>query len=375
MPTSWTNPIPGTLLGVWASSVNAIFDTAKSGIQALELALGRDLNDDATAIAARLPGIAAMRRLVLKPNANEAGLRIMGNSDPAIVDLMLVEDYGTFTIFGVKNAGGAYVTDWLSVYRSVASPPSWWANIYGYVTVNGRAEFSWPGPPGNLLSYADASQEVFDASRAGTLGTWNIPFGAGQIAVNSEQPFGVITNPVTSYNSIRLTANTSGSLVATTASGTGGIPAVAGQTYSVVGSTNPLDTVRSPQWGLQWYTAGGVFISQGLGAGGAQAGVGTWTKGTSGALVAPATTAFMNPVLNFPTAANLERHKVSSVAVYNSSQTVFAPPFVGQPFATFGTAIAGDTWRRSDTPTVANQRIYVCTTGGLPSAQVWTGIL
>ena len=41
--------------------------------------------------------------------------------------------------------------------------------------------------------------------------------------------------------------------------------------------------------------------------------------------------------------------------------------------STLGPPVAGDLYLCSDTPTVVNQRIYVCTTSG-PGA-VWSGIL
>jgi hypothetical protein len=66
---------------------------------------------------------------------------------------------------------------------------------------------------------------------------------------------------------------------------------------------------------------------------------------------------------------------LSGAGIWDGTVTAFGPPAVSQPWPTFGQTAAGDRWWRSDTPSTANQRLYICTTGGLPHQQVWVGIL
>jgi hypothetical protein len=364
--TDWTNPTPGTLYGIWAPELNAILDKIRSGLQALEIAFGKDpANDEATATAAALLGAAAMRQLFVVANAAEVALTVKGNADAGgfgVIALQRWLDFAGNEIAALFNAGGFYINDWLSVYRSVGNPPNWRANIYGWVDVNGRSAFVWPGPPGNLLPHVDAAQCVFDGSRAGSTGSWNIPFGAGSLALQTESAGVPNTTLPTGFHSIRLTADSSGSLVATTASGTSGIPATAGSTYSAVAYTYPEGTARNFQVGIQFFN-GASFISQTLGSSTPQSG---WTKGVSGGIVAPATTTRMCVVAVIAGTANGEHHRLGSAALYPGTQTEYSPPAVAQPWPTFGQINAGAVWEHQST---GNR--WLCTTGGVPSAQVW----
>lgn len=367
--TDWSNPTPGTLLGIWGPDLNAILDKVRSGLQALEIALGKDpANDEETAVAAALLGAAAMRELYIVANAAKVALTVQGNADAGgfgIIALQQWLDYAGNQVALLLNAGGYGINDWLATYRAFGQPPNWRADIYGWVTVNGRPGFVWPGPPGNLLPHEDAAQCVFDGSRAGSTGTWNIPFGAGGLALHDE-PTGAPNSVLpTGFQSIRLTADSSGSLVATTVAGLSSIPATAGQTYSAVLSTLPEDTVRSPRLGIQFFN-GASLLSTLYGSTAAQSGLNQWTTLTSGGLTAPASTTRMNVVVQFQTTATGEHHRIGSAALYAGTQTEYSPPAVAGNWPTFGSIGAGAVWEHRDT----GDR-WLCTTGGIPSAQVW----
>lgn len=362
--TSWTNPIPGTLEGVWGEPLNAILDQIQTALQRLEIPLGVVASDDATAVAGRLAGIAAMRRLVIAPDEDEGGLELRDAGGDEISNMILFLDQAGAPICWVANAGGLGLNDRLSLYRGILSVPNQQFDIYGYQRRNGHTSFSWPGPPGNLLTFEDSVQEIYEGLRSGDLGSWQIPFGAGTIALHEEDP-GVQT-PSGAFSSIRLTATTT-SLTAVTAVGFAAYPATAGQTYSVVGHSLAMDTVRSPTWGIQWFQSDGTFISQLLGSGTSQGSLDTWSMGASGGLTAPALTAWAAPVVVFPTTAATERHRIAGVSLHRGTVTAWSPPFVGSgDYAVWGEAAEGDTWYDSDEGVE-----WVCTTGGVPSEQVW----
>ena len=52
-----------------------------------------------------------------------------------------------------------------------------------------------------------------DVSRAGSLGSWNVPFGAGSLALHQDLNGVPNTTLPTGYDSIRATADSSGSLM------------------------------------------------------------------------------------------------------------------------------------------------------------------
>jgi hypothetical protein len=49
----------------------------------------------------------------------------------------------------------------------------------------------------------------------------------------------------------------------------------------------------------------------------------------------------------------------SGAGIWDGTVTAFGPPAVSQPWPTFGQTVAGDRWWRSDTPSTANQRLYM----------------
>jgi len=311
---------------------------------------------------------------VIAALADQGGLLIKTNPADTVYTpaLKIVDGPNGASILEVGNFAGLALNDLLKIYRAVFAEPNHWFDIYGYRMQNGLAEFAYAGPPGNMLSFADACFELFEGSRAATLGTWQVVFGSATLAQHDEGD-GVFT-PAGSRWSARITAG-GGAVFVGTATGVFAYPAVAGQTYSVVPNVRRVGaTARNAQSGFQYFDAGGGFLSQSYGSAAATT-QGAWVTVPSGVLVAPASTAFLTPVVQLPATGAGEAFDLGGQSVYKSAQTVFAPPFVAQPYPNGGQAFAGAWWRRSDTPGSANQRLYVCTTGGLPHQQVWAGVV
>ncbi len=319
------------------------------------------------AAAAAASGVAGVAKLIIVQEPDKGGIILQGANDTIIVNDFIGYDYLGAPKWWMKNAGGIGANDWIGASRDLSQEPNNRVDIYGYRTQNALAEFSWAGPPGNMMAFVDACQELFEGGRNGDKGGWVVAFGASsQVSVLEEHP-----NPASSANVVQLEAHTT-SMTAVTGTGFFGYPVAAGDTYSVIAHLKAVATVRSPQVGLQWFNSSGGFISQSVGSAVAT-NTSTYTKITSGALVAPAGATYAAPTVYYPTTVAGELHKLSGAAMYHSTETEWSPPFVVQPFGTWGQARAGDIWRRRTATT--GQQMYVCTTGGLPHQQVWAPIV
>lgn len=369
--TDWTNPTPGTLYGVWGPDLNAILDEIKASLQALEAAYGKiATNDDATAIAAKMAGIAGIRRVVIEPQINEGALWLRGVADTGIINVLYIDDYGRAPIMWVQNAGGLGINDRISIYRGLFDAPNYQADIYGFMRrAGGGTDLVWPGPPGNLLPWVDAVQELYESTRSGTLGSWTA--AGASLAVFAEDPEAA-KPPTGSFNTVRATASAS-SFTATTATGTSGIPASVGATYSAVAYVRAEDAGDNAKVGISWYN-GASLISTVYGTASATT-IGSWVKFTSGGLTAPATTTRAAVAVQVPSTSSGRHFRIAAAGLWPGTQTVWGPPFVGGgTYPTLGQAKVGDLWRRTDDPSSAGGVLYVCTTGGLPYQQVWVAL-
>lgn len=365
--TDWTDPTPGTLYGIWGADQNAILDKIRTGMQAQELAYGKLIVDDATAIAAKMPGTAGVTRLVLHANPDQGALLVKGAADTGIIDMVLVTDFAGAPICWIKNAGGLGLNDWLSVFRDLFNSPTWQADIYGHVRRNGSAEFCWPGPPGNMLPWVDAMGELYESTRSGTTGSWTAT--GGTLALFTETPGA--TPPTRSFSSNRLTASSS-ALTAQTATGTAGVPVTAGSVYTPIAYVRAEDVADNAQVGFSWYN-GAAFISTVYGSASATT-VGSWVRFTGGGLTAPVGTTRAAVAVQVPSTASGRHFRVAAGGIFPGTQTAWGPPFVGNgTYGVFGQAAVGDRWKRTDDPTQGIE--YVCLTGGLPYQQVWASAI
>ncbi|WP_256789820.1 hypothetical protein [Frankia sp. AvcI1] len=359
-PADGTDVLYAVIAGGPPTAIYARTDDRLDDVEARAAVLGHAT--DAAAIAAAA-GTAGLNKLVIVQEPDQGGLVLYGAQDTNLGNDIIGYDYRGAPKWWLKNAGGIGANDWIGTSRDLSQEPNNRVDIYGYRTQNALAEFSWAGPPGNMISFTNACQEHFETDRAGNKGDWVVAFGAGsQVSVLEEHP-----NPASSANVIQLEAHTT-SMTAVTGTGFYGYPVTAGDTYSVIAHLKAVATVRSPQVGLQWFNSSGGFISQSVGSAVAT-NTSSYTKVTSGALTAPGGATYAAVTVYYPTTVAGELHKLSGAAMYHSTETEWSPPFVVQPFGSWGQAAVGDLWRRR-TGTL-QQTLYVCTTGGLPHQQVW----
>lgn len=115
--------------------------------------------------------------------------------------------------------------------------------------------------------------------------------------------------------SLRFTATAAGFMLATTPTGTSGMPVVAGQKYTVSAYVQAATTGRMSTVGIYWYTAAGAAISNSFS--GSTDSVGSWTR-RSYTLTAPATAAFAAVGVSFDNNIIGEQHYVDAVMLEKS---------------------------------------------------------
>lgn len=367
----WLGPddASDTLYAVVAGGLPwAVYARVDERLGAVEAATtGLAQADDTTGLANPTGGVSSFRRIVVPTSPNIGGILTKGNAADAVVkNLDEWQDGNAAPIGSVGTVGGLYMNDFVRLHYSLFANPTNWLDIYGFRSQNALVEFAWPtGAPGNALSFADACHEVFQSTRVGSKGGWQIAGGAGSdVAAVSDSSL-----PTTLKHSVELTSHTT-SMTALTGSGVFGYAVTAGATYTALANIKAVATVRSPTVGMQWWDSGGSFISTTSGSGVAT-NTSTYTLISSGALTAPGGAAYGAPCIVWPTSVNGEKHRVAGAGFWPGVVTEWAPPFVGSPYGSWGQAAAGCRWRRSSTPTDPEGRDYICTVGGAPAAQVW----
>lgn len=371
MAVTFTDITPGTLMDAWGTPVNIRLAALRDALNNLFAAVGGDAVDEATAAAAAL-GIAGVRELVVKDQVNKPAIVIYGANDSVIKSEFILYDKNGAPITYINNAGaGLGATDRVFTQRGTSSTPQNLWDIYGTYFQNGIAHYSYPGPPGNMLSYRNALHELFDGSRAGSAGDWTVAFGSAPSVVN-QNDVGAVTPAVPSSNYLKFSA-ASTSMTLVTGTSTFAYPVSPSTVYSTIANLRAVATARSPQVGFQWFDGSGAFLSEAYGSTTATS-TSAWTKVTSGGITSHASAAFGCIAVKYPTTVAAEQHLMSGAGMWKGTNTSWAPPAAASPMLTAGQATAGDGWWRSDTPSTSLQRLYVCTTGGLPHQQVWAGI-
>lgn len=346
----------------------AIYARADDRLDALELAtVGLNQPDDATALANPTPGVAAFLRLIVATLVNLPGILARGNtSDTVVKNLYEGQDGSGAPIWAIGTAGGEYLNDLFRQHYGLLSNPTVMSSIYGYRAHNGLTEFAWAGPWGNMCSFADACHEVYESTRSGSKGGWQVASGTSSDAASVTDS----SLPTTLRHAVELTSHTT-SMTALTGSGVFALPVTAGATYTALANVKAVATTRSPQVGMQWWDSGAGFISTTVGTATATT-TSAYTLITSGNLTAPVGAAYGAPCIVWPTSVSGEKHRVGGIGVWAGTVAEWAPPFVGSPYGSWGQAALGDIFRRRSTPTDPDGRLAICTTAGIPAAQVWT---
>jgi hypothetical protein len=295
-----------------------------------------------------------------------------------------VVDYLDAPILWLGGVGGLGLNDDLYTAYSVLGPYNFMADIYGYTKQGQQWSYAFGGPPGNLLTWNDAVHEVYNSTRAATVGFW----GAVSNCTVTARYLGTSVPIADSVTRLRgallLTCTTAGTVWISQpggASATSGV--VAGDVISVVAMIRASSAAAARNFNVRitWLTAGGVAV--GADVNGPTASVPTqattaFTKVVLENTIVPATaTRFQLQILGASIVLN-ETFDIQGVAVLRGQQTaVFAPPFIAYNASgarTESGAQAGDMWYRTDHPSVPGERQYMCTVAGTPNNQSWAPI-
>src|SRR5882757_99024 len=311
---------------------------------------------------------------------NELTLRVRAANDVSVHSVIEIPDKNGALIAWLLNAGGMRINDEFGLTKGVnpGVPDGVRGDIYGFLRQNGIAEFRHAGPPGNRATFAQATAEVFNGSRAASNPSWITAFGATTIAAVAN-PFGAGApgNPSETFNVFRGTQVSGTTLVMSTGTATAGfaIPVIPGNFIKMLAFIRAGSTGRVFTPTIQWYNSSNTYLSSGDSVGSTVSDVtGSWTVIPIG-IVVPATAgggtpAFAELKLSAVSLGASEVHYTSAFGAWVDTRTassadpnpnnVWSPPLVVQPGDGVYTGMAaGDRYGRSDTPSVANQRLYV----------------
>lgn len=293
-----------------------------------------------------------------------------------------VVDYLDAPILWLGGVGGLGLNDDIYTAYSVFGPYPFMADIYGYQKQGRQWSFAFPGPPGNLNTWDDSVHEVYNQTRAATVGSWAAVAGCTLSALYLWATVPGAESPTGYRGGMRITCTSGGATAwiaqpGTTLARTG---LVAGDIISCVAMVRSNSSAASRNFNvrLSWFNAAGTQVGTDVNGGTVAVPTQSTTTFTAVKLenqIVPATaTRYEMHILGAALALN-ETFDICGTAVLRGQQTaVFGPPFVaynstGQRGAS--SAQAGDKWFRTDTPSVPGQREYMCTVGGAPNDQYW----
>lgn len=314
------------------------------------------------------------------PDTTRPAFTIKGASG-SNTQLFQVLDYLLAPIAWINAAGGLTVNDYIRTTYSVLGPDNSMVDIYGTVWQGRLASFAFDGPPGNMLSWADACQENHQAARNATLANWSVVGGATIATVDLGIP---VTAPTRLRSAMRVTATTANPWV-TQPGGVFALPGItAGRPLSGVVWIKSATAAASRTGNLRFtfYTAAGATVGSDItGSAITIPNTGVWTALPINGTIVPATATLVQVSFNL-TVVSGETFDVAGVAVTKNVQTAtYAPPFVFQDATTGGASPAGEgvaligaRWSNTATPNIPGTRNYVCTTGGAPNAQEWVAV-
>lgn len=338
-----------------------------------------DKRMDVTGLLAAPVGGAAWFE-IKAPDSTRPAFTIKGASG-ANTQLFEIFDYLGAPICTVNAAGGFWINDYIRTSYSVFGPDNSMMDIYGCVWQGKQASFAFDGPPGNMLSWADAMQEGHQGSRAATLGNWTVAGGCTIATVDLGVPVTAVTRL---RSALRLTATTANPWVAQPggAFALGGITAGRPLSAVVWVKSATAAAARNANLRISFYTAAGAAVGSDIvGSTVSVPNTGVWTALPINGTIIPATATQVQLSYQF-TCVIGETFDMAGAAITKNAQTAaFAPPFVfqnatdgGASPAGEGVALVGARWSNTLTPNIPGTRLYACTTGGAPNVQEWVSL-
>lgn len=321
---------------------------------------------------------------LVAPDDDRATFRVYGGTGGGgTQNFQIIEvlDYLGAPIATINTAGGIWVNDYIRTSYSVYGPDNSMFDIYGAAWQGKQCSYAFDGPPGNMLTFANACQENHQLARNATLGNWSAVGGCTIATVDLGVP---VTAKTRLRSAIRMTATGTTPWI----SQPGGVFALsgitAGRPLSGVAWMKSATAAASRTFNVRFtfYTAAGATVGSDVnGTSVSVPNTGVWTMLPLDGTIIPAT-ATLVAIQIIGTVVSGETFDVAGVGVMKNAQTAtFAPPFVFQDATTGGASPAGEgvalvgaRWRNTATPNVPGTRDFVSTTGGAPNLQEWVAV-
>lgn len=209
---------------------------------------------DLTALKASLYGTPTN---YIQMKNNSIGQVISGINDGNLKTLSEWHDYAQNPIMSIGQVGGLWLNDNFRQAFGIFGPFNVFSDIYGHFVLTGVVLRASMGPPGNILTFADACGEVFQRDRGARQGSWT-----ATNATYSAFNFGPGLAPTTFNDCRRWTALAAGSIVTQTGTATAGpypaYPIKPGQFVAAVAKTRSVTVARSKTLSLVWWNAAGT---------------------------------------------------------------------------------------------------------------------
>ncbi len=288
----------------------------------------------------------------VRGRGNEIALLLMDGNFGAVRSVFEIQAFGGAPIFAVKNAGGVFLNDNMAQAYSVFGPTNYFSDIYGHVQLGNSSVLRiTAGPPGNNLTQIDATGEIFQRGRTGSVGSWTATNAT--YAAFSTSP---VPAPSGIFNVRSWAATGTSTIVATTSTSLTGpykmYPCPPNTFCAGIIYTQSKTVARSKTLGLAFYNAAGSLIgSASLGTPATDTTT-SWTRLNVQA-VSPASAAFaaLQLTITSPGGAG-ETHYDTAAGWWDSVTTsqvsAWAPPYTFRqdafpPAAVTASAVTGNT--------------------------------
>lgn len=315
----------------------------------------------------------------IRARPNKLGLVLRGENGGSIRNILEIQDFFGAPIWSVLNAGGMYLNDNLKVAFSANGPNNIFGDIYGHLQLGAQSAIRISaGPPGNIMSFTDATGELFQRARSAQQGSWT-----ATNATWSGFDSGAGLAPSGFRYSRAWTSVAAGNIVATTGTGTSGYPIPPNTYIAAIIKTRAATVARSKTLGLLFYNAVGTVIGSAVVGAAAADSTSGWTTYTVQAL-SPSNTAFcaLQETITGTAAAGEVHYSACAgiwIGLVSSQVTAWNAPFVYRTDAFGGVnatglndgANVGDVFIRADGPPNVVQRFWTNAAAGKPWQQNW----
>jgi hypothetical protein len=323
--------LPGVLGRIFTATTNLFQSTAISGDAYPRMIVfgdGRVYSSDGTEDLTSGSLVYLLPKIYAKAQPGQMALYLKGNADSTIENVFEIDDHLALPIFTVANAGGVYLSDNFRIQFGITQGlPCLFADVYGHLQLGGQSAIRISaGPPGNNMTFPDATGEVFQRSRQSSQGSWTATNGT-----YAALSLGAGGAPSTFQYVRQWTAVAAGNIVTITGTGKAGYPCAANIFCAATIQTQSKTTARSKQLALVFYNAAGTVIGSAYPGAAVTDNTTSWTM-LSAQAVSPAGTAYAAVQLTVTSAAINEVHYDSCAGWWDgltSSQiTAWNPPYV-----------------------------------------------